>query len=66
MNIYKLSCDWQIAMPNKWQGEYDKDNGQYVFYPDNSDLTIHITPFHAEKDSVLAPCVGFRRNIIAK
>lgn len=55
MNIYKLSCDWQIAMPDKWQGEYDKDNGQYVFYPDNSDLTIRITPFHAERDGVLAP-----------
>ena len=24
-------------------------------YPDNSDLTISITPFHAERDGILAP-----------
>lgn len=55
MNTYKLLFDWQIAMPDNWHGEYDKDNEQYVFYPDNSDLTIRITPFHAERDGVLAP-----------
>lgn len=55
MNTYKLPCDWQISIPDNWQGEYNKDNGQCVFYPDNSDLTIRITPFHAERDGVLAP-----------
>ena len=55
MNTYKLPCDWQISMPDDWQGEYDKDSGQCVFYTDNSDLTIYITPFHAEKDGVPAP-----------
>lgn len=53
MNTYKLPCDWQISMPDNWQGEYD--NGECVFYPDNSDLTVRMTPFHAEKDGVLAP-----------
>ena len=47
MNSYKLLFDWQISMPDNWQGEYDKESGQYIFYPDNSDLTICITPFHA-------------------
>lgn len=55
MNSYKLLFDWQISMPDNWQGEYDKESGQYIFYPDNSDLTIRITPFHAERDGILAP-----------
>ena len=50
MNSYKLLFDWQISMPDNWQGEYDKESGQYIFYPDNSDLTIRITPFHAERE----------------
>ena len=52
MNSYKLLFDWQISMPDNWQGEYDKESGQYIFYPDNSDLTIRITPFHAERDGI--------------
>lgn len=55
MNSYKLLFDWQISMPDNWQGEYDKKSSQYIFYPDNSDLTIRITPFHAERDGILAP-----------
>ena len=55
MKTYKLPCDWQISIPHNWQGEYDKEDGQCVFYPDNSDLTIRITPFHAERDGVPAP-----------
>ena len=54
MNSYKLLFDWQISMPDNWQGEYDKESSQYIFYPDNSDLTIRITPFHAERDGILA------------
>lgn len=55
MQTYVLPCNWKIAMPDNWQGEYVDEDGQYVFYPDNSDLTIRITPFHAERDGVLAP-----------
>lgn len=55
MNTYKLPCAWQISIPDDWQGKYDKDSGQCEFYTDNSDLTIRITPFHAEKDGVPAP-----------
>lgn len=55
MKTYRLPCDWQISMPDHWQGEYDKDDGQCVFYPDDSDLTIRITPFQAAKDGVPAP-----------
>lgn len=55
MQTYDLPCDWQISIPDNWNGEYNEETGQCVFYPDNSDLTIRITPFHAERDGVLAP-----------
>ena len=55
MQTHGLTYDWQISIPDNWKGEYNKETGQYVFYPDNSDLTIRITPFHAERDGVLAP-----------
>ncbi len=55
MQTYALPCDWQISLPDNWSAEYDEANGQCVFYPDNSDLTVRITPFHAEKDNEPAP-----------
>ncbi|MBE6754073.1 MAG: hypothetical protein E7559_06975 [Ruminococcaceae bacterium] len=55
MKTYSLSCNWQISMPKDWNGEYNEADGQYVFFPDGSDLTIRATPFHAERDGVLAP-----------
>ncbi len=54
MNIYKLPCDWLISIPTDWQFEYDEYDGQCVFFPKDSDLTIRITPFHAAKDNVPA------------
>ncbi len=55
MQTYGLPCDWRISIPADWEGEYDEEDGECVFYPDNSDLTIRITPFHAERDGILAP-----------
>ena len=55
MNSYKLLFDWQISMLDNWQGEYDEENGEYIFYPNSSDLTIRITPFRAEREGMLAP-----------
>lgn len=55
MKTYRLLCDWQVSMPDDWNGEYDDKSGQYIFYPDDSDLTIRITPFHAERDGIFAP-----------
>ena len=46
MNSYKLLFDWQISMPDNWQGEYDKESGQYIFYPDNSDLSLSMSMNH--------------------
>ena len=55
MKTYRLPCDWQISTPDHWQGEYEEHDGQCVFYPDNSDLTVRITPFQAAKDGPPAP-----------
>lgn len=30
--VVAILSDWQISMPDDWQGEYDKDSGQCVFY----------------------------------
>ena len=55
MNCYSLSFGWQITVPNNWCEEYDEQGGQWVFYPDDSSLTVRVTPFHAERDGVPAP-----------
>lgn len=50
---YELPCGWQISMPDAWL--YEEEDGQSIFYPSDSDLTVRITPFHAERDNVPAP-----------
>lgn len=45
---YKLPLDWRISVPRDWRQETGKD-GEWVFYPSESELTLWITPFHAEK-----------------
>lgn len=57
MQTYGLPCNWKISMPDNWQGEYAEEDGECVFYPDNSELTIRITPFHAERE-VNYGCTG--------
>lgn len=55
MKAYDLPCGWSIAIPEDWQAEYDRASGQCIFFPNDSDLTLRITPFHAERDGVPAP-----------
>lgn len=55
MAAYSLPCSWKISIPDSWRGEYDEPSGQCVFYPPSGDLTLRITPFHAERDGVPAP-----------
>lgn len=45
---YKLPFGWQIAVPDGWKQEQG-ENGENVFYPPQGQLTVRITPFHAEK-----------------
>jgi len=46
---YTMLCGWRISFPEKWIYEDDTESDQNIFYPPDSDLTIRITPFHAEK-----------------
>ena len=55
MQNYRLPCGWEISFSDEWIGEYSKEDGQCIFYPPNSDLTIRITPFHIEKENTPAP-----------
>lgn len=55
MLTYELNFNWEISLPDNWTGEYDSENGEYIFYPPDSSLTIRVTPFHAEKGGVPAP-----------
>lgn len=55
MKRYKLNLVWEILLPHDWVVEFDKIDNHYVFYPKDSDLTIRITPFHAESNGLLAP-----------
>lgn len=52
---YKIPCGWQISFPSNWIHEGEADYGENIFYTPDSDLTIRITSFHAEKQGILAP-----------
>ena len=52
---YKLFHNWEISFPDDWSAKYDTENGQYIFYPADSDLTFRLTPFHARKEDQPAP-----------
>jgi len=52
---YKMPCGWQVSFPSNWIHEGEADCGENIFYPPNSDLTIRITSFRAEKHGILAP-----------
>lgn len=55
MAVYHFPYNWKLSIPDGWHGEYDEESGQCVFYPDDSDLTLRVTPFHIGKDGVPAP-----------
>lgn len=51
---HSLSLGWQISVPGSWKREAG-DGGEDVFYPPQSQLTVRITPFYAEKSGKPAP-----------
>lgn len=51
---HELPLDWRIAVPEGWKHETGK-NGEDIFYPAGSELTVRITSFHAEKAGKPAP-----------
>jgi len=54
LKTYQLPLGWQISFPEEWAHEYQEDDAQNIFYPDDSDLTFRISAFHAEKEGVPA------------
>ena len=55
MNSYKLLLIGKFLCQITGKANTIKREWSVHFYPDNSDLTIRITPFHAERDGILAP-----------
>ena len=51
---HKLPLGWQILAPENWRQEAG-ENGEQVLYPSEGELTVRITPFHAEKSGKPAP-----------
>lgn len=51
---HRLPLGWQISVPGDWTQE-EGENGEQVFYPSDSELTVRMTPFHAEKTGKPAP-----------
>lgn len=51
---YRLPLGWQISVPGNWEWETG-ENGEIIFSPGKSELTVRITPFHAENAGKLAP-----------
>ncbi len=46
---------WVMEFPDHWLTERDEADGHWLFYPPDSPLTVHVTPFHFEKDGALPP-----------
>ena len=56
MNLkrYQLPLGWQVSFPAEWTHEYQENDAQNVFFPPDSDLTVRISAFHAEKEGIPA------------
>ena len=47
--------NWTVEFPDRWLTEQDQADGHWMFYPPDSPLTVHVTPFRLEKDGIPAP-----------
>ncbi|WP_313133265.1 hypothetical protein [Anaerocolumna sp.] len=52
---YQMPCGWQVSFSSNWIHKEEEDGGENIFYTPDSNLTIRITSFHAEKQGILAP-----------
>ncbi len=55
MRTYQMDQGWYFAVPDDWAAERDSQDGHYLFYPPDSDLTLHFTPWRVEKEGQPAP-----------
>ncbi len=46
---------WVLSFPDQWCIERDQVDGHWLFYPPDSPLTVHVTPFQFAKDGVPPP-----------
>ncbi len=52
---YRLPLNWLMSFPEDWAYEFLQDDGQVMFYPEDSDLTFRITPWQIGNETELAP-----------
>jgi len=54
---YELPNGWAISFPESWSHEIERhpEGDQYLFYPQNNDLTFRITSFRVENETGDAP-----------
>ncbi len=55
MGTYQMEQGWCFTAPDGWIAQQDSVDRHYLFYPKDSDLTLHITPWRVEKDGQPAP-----------
>lgn len=55
MKTYPMEPGWYFRVPDDWTAERDSQDGHYLFYPPDSDLTLHFTPWKVEKEGKPAP-----------
>lgn len=48
MRMYQMNGGWYFPVPDNWTAERDSVDGHYLFYPPDSDLTLHFTSFYVE------------------
>ncbi len=46
---------WEMEFPDQWLTERDEVDGHWLFYPPDSELTVHVTPFRFEREGIPAP-----------
>ena len=50
MRVFQMDHGWYFSVPDNWTAERDSQDGHYLFYPSDSDLTLHFTPWRVEKE----------------
>ncbi len=55
MRVFQMDHGWYFSVPDNWTAERDSQDGHYLFYPSDSDLTLHFTPWRVEKEGQPAP-----------
>ncbi len=46
---------WAVDFPGRWLTERDEVDGHWLFYPPDSTLTVHVTPFRLAREGIPVP-----------